>query len=101
MSALVDVPPAPGAPVATCGAVAGSTCPADRAASGARLERGRLVVTFADGLTAVRSSAWLRADGDGRAPIDVVVRPGGTELTLTWRDGRRGRYAAAELRSHR
>lgn len=97
MSALLDAPPAPGAAVVVrvCGDQAAA---AGVVATSAQLERGRLTVRYGDGVTAVRTGSWLRTAGDGRDPVDVVLRPGGTEVTVTWRDGRRGRFAVAGLR---
>ncbi len=65
----------------------------------ARIDAGTLRVTCDDGVELVRPAAWLRDAGDGRDAIDVVLRPGGHALTVTWRDGRRTRYAVAGLRA--
>jgi hypothetical protein len=91
----LDAPPALRAPaVATCG---GGGDDRVRAVT-ARLEAGTLRVACSDGVEVVRPARWLRA-GDGRDAIDVVLRPCGRTLTVTWRDGRRGRYSVATLRA--
>lgn len=64
----------------------------------ATLDQGALRVTCADGLEIVRPAAWMRAAGDGRDPIDVVLRPSRDALTVTWRDGRRTRFSIDTLR---
>jgi hypothetical protein len=102
-----DAPPSLGAPaVATCGT---ADAPRDQPPAGsalgpvtavaATLDAGTLRVRCDDGVEVVRPAAWLRAAGDGRDAIDVVLRPCRSALTVTWRDGRRGRYAVAGLRS--
>ncbi|MEX1177001.1 MAG: hypothetical protein WEB09_00935 [Nitriliruptor sp.] len=96
MSAIaVDAPPALRAPaVAACGAVDEAVL-----ARSVQLEAGNLRITCDDGVELVRPAAWLRHAGDGRDAIDVVLRPGRHSLTVTWRDGRRTRYAVASLRT--
>jgi hypothetical protein len=104
-----DAPPALRAPaVATCdeptptarsaGAVPSAPGEAPTAAS-VSLEAGTLRVRCHDGVEVVRPATWLRAAGDGRDAIDVVLRPCRSALTVTWRDGRRGRYTVAALRA--
>jgi hypothetical protein len=101
-----DAPPTLGArAVATCGSAdaardqhpAGSDLGATTAVA-ASLDAGALRVRCGDGVEVVRPAAWLRAAGDGRDAIDVVLRPCRSAITVTWRDGRRGRYAVAGLR---
>lgn len=105
----VDAPPALRVPaVVACEQVAegsstrGASTPtaiaAGSRATAAALDAGTLRVTCADGLEAVRPSAWLRAAGDGRDAIDVVLRPCGSAVTVTWRDGRRARFGVSTLR---
>jgi hypothetical protein len=97
VAVTVDTPPALTAvPVAT--RRGGGPC---AEAVAARLERGRLRVSLRDGVEVVRAARWLRAEGDGRAPVDVILRPGGREITVTWRDGRRRRFEVAWLRAGR
>lgn len=91
---VVDAPPALRAPaVVACDAVTEHVT-----ARTAALEDGTLRVTCEDGVELVRPAAWLRAAGDGRDAIDVVLRPGGGAVTVTWRDGRRTRFGVASLR---
>lgn len=92
---LVDAPPSQCAPaVVACDGPVGEVV-----ARTASLDAGTLRVTCADGVELVRPAAWLRARGDGRDAIDVVLRPGGTAVTVTWRDGRRARFGVAGLRA--
>lgn len=93
MALTADAPPAQ-APwrVAAC-AVGGG----EQQARAARLWGGDLEVTLLDGRVVRVASGELRAAGDGRDPIDVVLRPGAWTLTVTWRDGRRGRFDVGSL----
>jgi hypothetical protein len=92
-----DAPPALHAPAAvTCG---GDPDLAGPAAVSALLDGGALRVRCEDGVEVVRPATWLRATGDGRDAIDVVLRPCRRTLTITWRDGRRGRFDLAALRA--
>lgn len=112
MSATVtasDAPPALRAPAVATGDAAVLTArPAggvpsvareDATATSVTLEAGTLRVRCHDGVEVVRPATWLRAAGDGRDAIDVVLRPCRSALTVTWRDGRRGRYTVAALRA--
>lgn len=91
----LDAPPALRAPaVVACGEVVDGIV-----ATIASLDEGTLRVTCADGVELVRPAAWLRAAGDGRDAIDVVLRPGGRTVTVTWRDGRRTRFGVGSLRA--
>jgi hypothetical protein len=92
---LADAPPALRAPAV----VACAAGPGDVVARTASLDAGTLRVTCADGIEVVRPAAWLRAEGDGRDAIDVVLRPCGSAVTITWRDGRRSRFGVAALRT--
>ena len=87
-------------PPCTVGAAVVARCSGGTgpSATAARLERGHLRVTLLDGVEVLRTATWLRDEGDGRDPIDVVVRPGGTAVTVTWRDGRRRRFDVSWLR---
>jgi hypothetical protein len=92
-----DAPPALRAPAAVgCG---DRVVPAGPTAVSARLDGGALRVRCEDGVEVVRPATWLRATGDGRDAIDVVLRPCRRTLTITWRDGRRGRFDLATLRA--
>jgi hypothetical protein len=92
---VLDAPPALRAPaVVACDEVLDGV-----AARTASLDGGTLRVTCEDGVELVRPAAWLRAAGDGRDPIDVVLRPGGRAVTVTWRDGRRSRFGVGSLRA--
>jgi hypothetical protein len=91
----VDAPPALRAPaVVACEEQVGGAL-----ATTAALDAGTLRVTCADGVELVRPAAWLRDAGDGRDAIDVVLRPCGSAVTVTWRDGRRTRFGVGSLRS--
>ncbi|WP_052665532.1 hypothetical protein [Nitriliruptor alkaliphilus] len=94
LTALADAPPALRAPAVVACADTGGEVVA-RAAS---IEAGTLRVTCTDEVELVRPAAWLRAAGDGRDAIDVVLRPGGQAVTVTWRDGRRTRFHVGSLR---
>lgn len=97
----VDAPPALRAPAVVACGPAPSAAPllaAGAEATAAALDAGTLRVTCADGIELVRPSAWLRAAGDGRDAIDVVLRPCGSAVTVTWRDGRRTRFGVGALR---
>jgi hypothetical protein len=92
-----DAPPALHAPAAvTCG---DGALPDGPTALSARLDGGALRIRCEDGVEVVRPATWLRATGDGRDAIDVVLRPCRRTLTITWRDGRRGRFDLAALRA--
>lgn len=93
-TAVVDAPPALCAPAV----VACDDGDGEVVARTASLEAGTLRVTCTDGIELVRPAAWLRAAGDGRDAIDVVLRPGGGAVTVTWRDGRRTRFGVSSLR---
>jgi hypothetical protein len=99
----LDAPPALRAPAVGTGDVDGATNGSGwgrtPGAVTATLDAGTLRVTCADGVELVRPAAWLRAEGDGRDAIDVVLRPCGGAVTVTWRDGRRTRFAVGALRA--
>jgi hypothetical protein len=100
----VDAPPALRAPaVVACeaaldGAAVHGAALHGVGATSAALDAGTLRVTCADGVELVRPAAWLRGVGDGRDAIDVVLRPCGSAVTVTWRDGRRTRFGVGALR---
>jgi hypothetical protein len=94
-AALADAPPALRAPAV----VACAGAPGDVLAHTVSLDAGTLRVTCVDGVELVRPAAWLRAEGDGRDAIDVVLRPCGGAVTVTWRDGRRSRFTVGALRT--
>lgn len=73
------------------------TRPAPPAAR-ARLDRGYLRVSLPGDVELLRGPAWLREQGDGRDPVDVLLRPCRTAVTVTWRDGSRRRFDVAWLR---
>ena len=89
-------PCTPGRPVeATCG----DGVDDEVRATAARLERGYLRVSTEVGIELLRGPSWLRTAGDGRDPVDVLLRPGGTAVTVTWRDGSRRRFAVSWLQA--
>jgi hypothetical protein len=103
-----DAPPALRAPAVVTGDTTLAVRPAgdlpsiagdEATATSATLEAGTLRVRCHDGVEVVRPATWVRAAGDGRDAIDVVLRPCRSALTVTWRDGRRGRYTVAALRA--
>jgi hypothetical protein len=98
----VDAPPALRGPaVLACDgpSTGGSTATDGVLARSAALDAGTLRVTCTDGVELVRPAAWLRDAGDGRDAIDVVLRPCGSAVTVTWRDGRRTRFGVGSLRA--
>jgi hypothetical protein len=103
-----DAPPALRAPAVVTGDTTLAARPAgdlpsiagdEATATSVTLEAGTLRVRCHDGVEVVRPATWVRAAGDGRDAIDVVLRPCRSALTVTWRDGRRGRYTVAALRA--
>jgi hypothetical protein len=98
----LDAPPALRAPaVVACDVrqeADASTRDRTPGAVAATLDAGTLRVTCTDGVELVRPAPWVRAEGDGRDAIDVVLRPCGSAVTVTWRDGRRTRFAVGALR---
>lgn len=99
LATIADAPPTLSAPAVVGHGVVETAGPGGPTASAATLELGSLRVTCTDGVEVVRAAAWLRDAGDGRDPIDVVLRPGGTAVTVTWRDGRRTRFGVGALRA--
>lgn len=99
LATLADAPPRLSAPAVVGHDVAATPVARGVTAASVALEFGSLRVTCTDGVEVVRPAAWLRAAGDGRDPIDVVLRPGGTAVTVTWRDGRRTRFGIGALRA--
>jgi hypothetical protein len=91
-----DTPPAPTTvPVVT--RRGGTGC---ALATVAQLDDGHLRIALSDGVEVVRPRTWVQRAGDGRDAIDVVLRPCGREVVVTWRDGRRARFEVAWLRGH-
>lgn len=105
MSATIvapDAPPALHAPAAVACVderPARLDTPTTPIAVSAHLEGGALRVRCDDGVEVVRPATWLRAAGDGRDAVDVVLRPCRRTVTITWRDGRRGRFDLTSLRA--
>lgn len=92
MTTATDTPPAQlRGGVSVCGVHGG-----DRRARFVRLAGDIVEVVLPDGMVVEVASATL-GDDLGRGPVDVVLRPDARTVTVTWRDGRRGRYDVAWL----
>lgn len=92
----MDAPPAPRwQGVGVCGA--GESRGAAGRASAVHLDAGALEVVLAHGEVVRVDGRALVGLGDGRAPIDAVLRPDGHTVAITWRNGRRARYDVSWL----